>query len=103
MAYAQTLENFIPEVWSKQLLKNWDDSFVMRKHGSHMTTGEYPDDQFPVTYSLKDIGYALDLAAKVGVAADGAQLARRRLEEARDRGWGNYYAPVMYRLFEEEE
>jgi hypothetical protein len=31
MAYSQTLTNFIPEVWSKQLLKNWDDVFVMRQ------------------------------------------------------------------------
>ncbi|TAL17042.1 hypothetical protein EPN96_06595 [bacterium] len=31
MAYTKTLQNFIPEIWSKQLLKNWDDSFVMRK------------------------------------------------------------------------
>jgi len=31
MAYTQTLANFIPEVWSKQLLKNWDDAFVMGK------------------------------------------------------------------------
>jgi hypothetical protein len=29
MAYTQNLANFIPEVWSKQLLKNWDDTFVM--------------------------------------------------------------------------
>ena len=31
MAYSQNLANFIPEVWSKQLLKNWDDVFVMRQ------------------------------------------------------------------------
>ncbi|TLN23838.1 hypothetical protein FDZ71_02385 [bacterium] len=31
MAYAQTMTNFIPEIWSKQILKNWDDSFVMRR------------------------------------------------------------------------
>jgi len=78
------------------------DSFVMRKHGTHMTTGEYPDDQFPTTYSLKDIGYTLDLAEKVGVEADGAKLAQRRLQEAADKGLGKYYAPVIYKLFETE-
>ncbi|PLX46180.1 MAG: hypothetical protein C0609_01210 [Deltaproteobacteria bacterium] len=31
MAYTKTLENFIPEIWSKQLLRNWDDEFIMRK------------------------------------------------------------------------
>ncbi len=76
------------------------DSFVMRKHGSHMTTGDYPDDQFPTTYSLKDIGYAIDLAEKVGVEADGAKLAQSRLRQAADRGLGQYYAPVIYKLFE---
>jgi 3-hydroxyisobutyrate dehydrogenase len=79
------------------------DSFVMRKHGSHMTTGEYPDDQFPTTYSLKDIGYALDLAEKVGVDAAGAKLAQARLQAAADRGLGKFYAPVIYKLFEDEE
>lgn len=77
------------------------DSFVMRKHGRHMTTGEYPDDQFPTTYSLKDIGYALDLAEKVGVDAAGARLAQSRLQQAADRGLGRYYAPVIYKLFED--
>ncbi len=77
------------------------DSFVMRKHGAHMTTGEYPDDQFPTTYSLKDIGYALELAEKLGVEAEGAKLAQRRLRQAAERGLGRYYAPVIYKLFED--
>ena len=46
------------------LSKGSADSYAMRKHGTHMTSGEYPDDQFPITYSLKDLGYALDLADK---------------------------------------
>ncbi len=77
------------------------DSFVMRKHGSHMTTGEYPDDQFPTSYSLKDIGYAIDLAEKLGVEAAGAKLAQSRLRQAAERGLGRYYAPVIYKLFED--
>jgi 3-hydroxyisobutyrate dehydrogenase-like beta-hydroxyacid dehydrogenase len=83
------------------LSKGSADSYAMRKHGEHMVTGEYPDDQFPVTYSLKDIGYALDLAEKVGVDAQAAKHARSRLELAREKGYGNYYSPVIYRLFEE--
>ncbi|MDA0270917.1 MAG: NAD(P)-dependent oxidoreductase [Chloroflexi bacterium] len=77
------------------------DSFVMRRHGSHITSGQYPDDVFPTRYSLKDIGYALDLAEQVGVDAQGARVARDRLAAAIDRGWGDYYCPVIYRLFEE--
>ncbi|MBU2534403.1 MAG: NAD(P)-dependent oxidoreductase [Alphaproteobacteria bacterium] len=83
------------------LSKGSADSYAMRKHGSHMVTGEYPDDQFPVTYSLKDIGYALDLAEKTGVNAECAKLAQRRLREAEAKGYGKFYSPVIYRLFEE--
>ena len=77
------------------------DSFVMRKHGKCMTTGEYPDDQFSTVYSLKDIRYALDLAEKVGVDAAGAKLAESRLLDAIDRGWGQFYSPVIYKLLED--
>lgn len=82
------------------LQKGSGDSYAMRKHGAHMTSGEYPDDQFPTTYSLKDLGYALDLAERVGVDAKGAKLVEQRFLEAIDRGWGDLYSPVIYRLFE---
>jgi 3-hydroxyisobutyrate dehydrogenase len=78
-------------------------SFAMTRHGMHMASGEYPDDNFPTRYSVKDITYALELADSVNVDAEGARLARRRLEEAVEHGWGEYYAPVIYRLFEEQE
>jgi hypothetical protein len=77
------------------------DSFVMRKHGRCMTTGEYPDDQFSLHYSLKDLRYALDLAEKVGVDAAGAKLAEGRILDAIDKGYGEYYGPVIYKLFED--
>ncbi len=83
------------------LSKGSADSYAMRKHGAHMVTGDYPDDQFPVTYSLKDIGYALDLAEKCGVDAQSAKHAEGRLKLAAEKGYGNYYSPVIYRLFEE--
>jgi 3-hydroxyisobutyrate dehydrogenase len=76
-------------------------SFAMTRHGSFMASGDYPDDIFPSRYSVKDITYALDLAGEVGVDAKGAELAKARLDEVMARGLGEYYAPVMYRLFEE--
>lgn len=76
-------------------------SFAMTRHGSFMASGEYPDDIFPTRYSVKDITYALDLAAEVGIDAKGAELAKSRLDEVMARGLGEYYAPVMYRLFED--
>ena len=76
------------------------DSYVLRKHGTHMTSGDYPDDQFPTTYSLKDLRYALDLAARTGVDARGAKLVEERFVEAIDRGYGHLYSPVICRLLE---
>lgn len=78
------------------------DSFVMRKHGVAMTTGDYPDDQFPTTYSLKDIGYALALAEEGGVDAAGAKLVQQRFIELIDKGYGQLYSPVIYKLFEDQ-
>ena len=76
------------------------DSYALRKHGVHMTSGEYPDDQFPTTYSLKDLRYALELAEHAGVDAQGAKLVEKRLVEAIEKGFGHLYSPVIYRLFE---
>ena len=76
------------------------DSYVLRKHGAHMANGDYPDDQFPISYSLKDLRYALDLAERSGVDAKGAKLVEERFVEAIERGFGHLYSPVIYRLFE---
>lgn len=76
-------------------------SFAMTRHGQYMASGEYPDDQFPTRYSLKDITYALNLAEQVGVDAKQAELAKGRLDEVIARGLGEYYCPVMYKLFED--
>jgi len=78
------------------------DSFALRRHGSFMTTGEYPTDRFPTTYSVKDLTYALALAEELGVDAAGAALVRSRFDEVIERGWGEHYSPVIYRLFEED-
>ena len=84
------------------LSKGSADSYAMRKHGTHMTSGEYPDDQFPTTYSLKDLRYALALAERVGVDAKGAKVVEQRFLDAIDRGLGHLYSPVIYKLFEDE-
>ena len=76
------------------------DSYAMRRHGACMASGDYPDDRFPTTYSLKDLRYALDLAERTGVDARGARLVEERFIEAIDKGYGHLYSPVIYRLFE---
>ena len=78
------------------------DSFALRRHGSFMTSGDYPDDWFPIDYSLKDLRYALALAESLEVDAAAAKVAERRLEQAQARGWGRLYSPAIYKLFEED-
>jgi len=79
------------------------DSFALRRHGSFMTTGDYPADRFPTTYSVKDLDYALALADQVSVDAAGARLVRDRFNEIVERGLGHLYSPVVYELFDEDE
>ena len=76
------------------------DRYVLRKHGIHMASGEYPDDQFPTTYSLKDLRYALELAERTDVDARGAKVVEERFVEAIDKGFGHLYSPVLYRLLD---
>jgi 3-hydroxyisobutyrate dehydrogenase-like beta-hydroxyacid dehydrogenase len=75
------------------------DSFALRKHGmQYMVKGEFPDNLFPVTYSLKDLRYALQLAEEYNVDAKGAKLVEQRFLEAIDKGYENLYNPVIYKL-----
>ena len=78
------------------------DSFALRRHGAFMTTGDYPADHFPTSYSVKDLDYALALADEVNVDAAGARLVRERFAEVVNRGLGHLYSPVVYELFENE-
>ena len=77
------------------------DSFALRKHGmQYMAKGVFPDDVFPVNYSIKDMNYALRLADETSVDAEGARLADRRLKEAKAAGYGKLYCPVLYKLLD---
>jgi 3-hydroxyisobutyrate dehydrogenase-like beta-hydroxyacid dehydrogenase len=44
---------------------------------------------------LKDLGYALSLAAQAGIDAPGARLARERFSQAIEAGDGDRYWPVI--------
>ena len=77
------------------------DSFALRKHGmQYMAKGDFPDDVFPVNYSIKDMSYALRLAKETGIDAEGARLVDRRLKAAEAAGYGNLYCPVLYKLLD---
>ena len=91
------------EVLLESLSKGSSDSFALRNHAMKaMLPRRFPEDAFGVDYALKDMDYALELARDAGVRADGAEVARRRLEAARAQGFGRNYWPVILRVVDPE-
>lgn len=78
------------------LSKGSSDSFALRNHGMKaMLPRRFPEDAFGTDYARKDLAYALELAREAGVAAEGAEVAGRRLDAASARGFGRHYWPVI--------
>jgi 3-hydroxyisobutyrate dehydrogenase len=72
------------------------DSFALRHHGRKaMLRQDYPERAFSTRYALKDLEYALALAAQAGIETPGARLARQRFTQAIAAGDGNRYWPVI--------
>jgi 3-hydroxyisobutyrate dehydrogenase-like beta-hydroxyacid dehydrogenase len=88
-----------PALLFETLSKGSADSFALRNHGlKAMIPGVFPLRAFSTEYALKDLGYALDLAADAGVAAPGAALAGEVLQRAIDAGEGEAYWPVIAKV-----
>ena len=78
------------------LSKGSSDSFCLRNHGQKaMLPQSYPERAFSTRYALKDLEYALALAAEANIAAPGARLARERFRDAIAAGDGERYWPVI--------
>lgn len=91
------------ELLFETLSRGSADSFVLRKHGmQYMVKGDFPDDVFPVTYSLKDLSYALKLAEETNVDAATGKLVEQRFKDAIEAGYGDLYGPVLYKLLEDQ-
>jgi 3-hydroxyisobutyrate dehydrogenase-like beta-hydroxyacid dehydrogenase len=85
-----------PAVLLEALTKGSADSFALRNHGRKaMLPQEYPERAFSTRYALKDLEYALELAAEAGIDAPGARLARQRFLRAIAAGDGDRYWPVI--------
>jgi 3-hydroxyisobutyrate dehydrogenase-like beta-hydroxyacid dehydrogenase len=81
--------------------KSSGGSFVGMNHGvKAMVPGAFPLKQFPARYALKDLSYALLLAADGGVEAPGAELAGQMLEKAIAMGNGEEYWPTIIKAVE---
>jgi len=76
--------------------KGSGDSFALRNHARKaMLPRQFPEKSFPPEYVLKDIGYLLELAGEVGVAAHVSRLAQRYYAAAAANGWAGRYYPAV--------
>jgi 3-hydroxyisobutyrate dehydrogenase-like beta-hydroxyacid dehydrogenase len=86
------------------MAKGSSDSFWLRNSGlRNLVPGHFPEDAFPTDYAIKDISYALELAADGGIDARAAKLTRQVLGEASAAGHGKAYYPVILKLIERGE
>ena len=87
-----------PALLLATLSKGSADSFALRNHGlKAIVPGNFPERAFSTEYALKDMSYALELAADAGIKIRGAELTARILQEAIDAGSGGAYFPVIAR------
>ena len=81
------------------LAKGSADSFALRNHGMKaLLPGEFPERAFSTEYMLKDVRYALELAAECGLALSGAENARGLLQQAIAAGYGAEYFPALAKV-----
>ncbi|MDE0203743.1 MAG: NAD(P)-dependent oxidoreductase [Rhodospirillaceae bacterium] len=90
-----------PRTFLEAVGRSSGDSFALRNHGMKaMLEERYPEGAFPITYALKDLDYALELAAESGIDAEGAALVKALFSEAIERGLGARYHPVIATLID---
>ena len=78
------------------LSKGSADSFALRNHGlKAIVPGNFPERAFSTEYALKDLSYALELAADAGIKIPGAELVGKVLQQAIEAGSGAAYFPVI--------
>jgi hypothetical protein len=87
-----------PKLLLDTLSKGSADSFALRNHGMKaIVPGNFPERAFSTEYALKDLSYALELAAEAGLRIRGAELMGEVLQEAIDAGSKDNYFPVIAR------
>lgn len=90
-----------PALLLDTLSKGSADSFALRNHGiKAIVPGNFPERAFSTEYALKDLSYALELAADAGIKIRGAELIGQVLQEAIDAGSGAAYFPVIAKHIE---
>jgi 3-hydroxyisobutyrate dehydrogenase len=105
-ALAETIaisrRNGVPaDVLLPAIAKGSGDSFVQRSHGmKSMLPRDFPERAFSVRYAIKDLSYALEMAAAEGLAVPGAELTMQRLRETERAGYCEAYHPVVLRVID---
>ena len=81
-----------PKLLFDALAKGSADSFALRNHGMKSLLPEsHPERAFPVSYMLKDVSYALELARDAGLDLQSAGTVKKLLEETVRLGQGEAY------------
>jgi 3-hydroxyisobutyrate dehydrogenase-like beta-hydroxyacid dehydrogenase len=91
-----------PQLLLETLAKGSADSFALRNHGlKAIVPGNFPERAFSTEYALKDLSYALELAAVAGLNLRGAALTEAILKEAAAQGHGEKYFPVISKVVDQ--
>jgi 3-hydroxyisobutyrate dehydrogenase-like beta-hydroxyacid dehydrogenase len=79
------------------------NSFALQNHAlKAMVPRAFPEKAFPSPYVLKDLGYAIDLAAEMGVEPRMANKAAEYYQAAVDQGIGEKYFPAIIELVDKK-
>jgi 3-hydroxyisobutyrate dehydrogenase len=90
-----------PELLLPTIAKGSGDSFVLRSHGmKSMLPRDFPERAFSTRYAIKDLSYALEMAAGSGLDVPGAELTMQRLKQSEQAGNGEKYHPAMLLLID---
>jgi 3-hydroxyisobutyrate dehydrogenase-like beta-hydroxyacid dehydrogenase len=90
-----------PEVLLQAIAQGSGDSFVLRSHGmKSMLPRDYPERAFSTRYAIKDLSYALEMAAASGLAVPGAELTMQRLRASEGIGNGEKYHPAVLEVID---
>jgi 3-hydroxyisobutyrate dehydrogenase-like beta-hydroxyacid dehydrogenase len=85
-----------PELLLPTIAKGSGDSFVLRSHGmKSMLPRDFPERAFSTSYAIKDLSYALEMAAAAGLPVPGAELTMQRLCQSERAGNGEAYHPAV--------
>lgn len=77
------------------------NSFALQNHGRKaMAPRDFPAKAFPAPYALKDISYAIELAAQMGVEPRMATLAADYYQASIEAGIGYKYFPAVIELID---